>query len=90
MTQATHTNIHETSPRERETMMSTTILLAQTEQEALTILLNVMTSDDIREILERSFTEKPENFDEIAHQIWSVTDDLHRTLLDREAQKEMM
>lgn len=65
-------------------MMSTTILLSQTEQEALTVLLNSMTSDDVEKILTRSFGEIPEGFDDIVYDVWSVTNDLHRTLIDRE------
>lgn len=67
--------------------MSTTIILSKNEEEALTVLLNAMTYDDVENILSNSLGSLTPVQD-IAYKIWNVTDDLHRTLLDRDNLKE--
>jgi hypothetical protein len=68
--------------------MYTTLILSKNEQEALTVLLNALTYDDVEMVINRSLGSQNSDED-IAYKIWNVTDDLHRTLLDRNSSKEI-
>ena len=63
-------------------MQKLKITLDYKEASELVKLLEVLTYDDVATLIERS-EGKSDEIAEEAYHIWSVTDDLHRTLLDK-------
>ena len=63
-------------------MSNIKITLTTNEAQELIKLLEILTFDDVATLLERSEGKTPEVAEE-AYDVWNVTDNLHRTLLDR-------